>query len=337
LTEAERCTIVRHKPSSLPEYYLTRIAKWCRTQWQLDTRFTPLGLLVDQRSIPEGGKTHTFTNLSDVLAAQPDNLAFVLLGSPGSGKSTLLQQREWETALTASHLNPTETLIPFFASLNQYKAQTNQAGELYPSPWGWLNSQWYSMNPQLADFTTQMQTGRILLLLDALNEMPHKSDKHYQALLDVWRNFLHKINEYFPGNRVVFSCRELNYSIGLSNPDGLPVQHIRIESLNPGQIHKFLQRYHPEQADELFQQLKQAQQLDFYNKPYFLKLLIEQTKNNGGTIPKGRAALFTGFVQQALARELAKPNTLLKNQSLLTAREQEKWSNPQRRNMPYQL
>ncbi len=43
-------------------------------------------------------------------------------------------------------------------------------------------------------------------------------------------------------------------------------------------------------------------QLEVLRSPYYLKLLVAQT--TAGEIPAGRAALFTGFVRQALRREV---------------------------------
>jgi len=138
LTERECRSIAGHEISNFTEHYHACIAKWCRQQYRLDTRFTPLTLLLDQgketqgeRFQPAGGKTHEFTNLRDMLAAQPDTLAFVLLGVPGSGKSTLLQRLEWDTAKTAIGANASETLIPFYLNLNRYKADDN----IPLSPW----------------------------------------------------------------------------------------------------------------------------------------------------------------------------------------------------------
>jgi len=53
--------------------------------------------------------------------------------------------------------------------------------------------------------------------------------------------------------------------------------------------------------------------------PYFLKLLVEQTV--GGEVPEGRAALFTGFVRQALKREVDGDHPLLQPGILLDPRD----------------
>ncbi len=302
---------------------------------RLDTRFTPLTLLLDQggqqaqaqRFQPAGGKTHAFTDPRDILTNQPDTLAFVLLGSPGSGKSTLLQRLEWDIAKAAIGSGVAETLIPFYINLNRYKADDNVA----LSPWAWLSAQW-----PLGDLKALMKTGRVLLLVDALNEMPHTDEAHYQHLLTQWQDFLREVNDYSPGNRVIFSCRALNYSIGLSTPKELPVPHIRIESLNETQIADFLQCYHSKHADTLFQQLKEQKQLEFYSNPYFLSLLVDQVTEGGG-IPKGRAALFTGFVRQVLIREMNKDSPLAKDFLLLTPFDRTELQNNQNETHTYQL
>ena len=54
--------------------------------------------------------------------------------------------------------------------------------------------------------------------------------------------------------------------------------------------------------------------------PYFLALLIHQAIATGH-IPQGRAALFTGFVRQALRREVERGNPLFAPNGLLTDRD----------------
>ena len=117
----------------------------------------------------------------------------------------------------------------------------------------------------------------------------------------MWRDFLGELEQTYPGNRVVFSCRTLDYSVLLS-PRERPVRQVRIESLSNAQVEEFLTLYCPEHGAALWQNLKDTPQLDLLRSPYYLKLLVAQTTT--GDIPAGRAALFTGFVRQALQREV---------------------------------
>ena len=77
--------------------------------------------------------------------------------------------------------------------------------------------------------------------------------------------------------------------------------------------------YCPEHGATLWQNLKGTPQLELLRSPYYLKLLVAQAM--GGEIPVGRAALFTGFVRQALQREVRGENALLQPDALLHARD----------------
>src|SRR4030095_3719622 len=97
----------------------------------------------------------------------------------------------------------------------------------------------------------------------------------------------------YAGNRMVFSCRHLDYSVTLSSRD-LTVPQVRIEPLSDTQIQELLSLYCPEHGATLWQNLQGTPQLALLRSPYYLKLLVAQT--TVGEIPAGRAALFTRFV-----------------------------------------
>ena len=104
--------------------------------------------------------------------------------------------------------------------------------------------------------------------------------------------FSGELEQTYPGNRVVFSCRTLDYSVLLS-PRERPVRQVRIESLSDAQVEEFITLYCPEHGAALWQNLKDTPQLDLLRSPYYLKLLVAQTTT--GDIPAGRAALFTAL------------------------------------------
>jgi len=54
--------------------------------------------------------------------------------------------------------------------------------------------------------------------------------------------------------------------------------------------------------------------------PYFLRLLVDQVEAEQG-IPNGRSGLLTGFVRQALKREVERDNPLFEPDGLLTRRD----------------
>jgi formylglycine-generating enzyme required for sulfatase activity len=134
----------------------------------------------------------------------------------------------------------------------------------------------------------------------------------------LWKDFLRQLAQDYAGNRVVFSCRHLDYSVTLSSKD-FPVPQVRIELLSDAQVQEFLTLYCPEHSATLWQNLQGAPQLDLLRSPYYLKLLVAQT--TAGEIPAGRAALFTGFVRHALRREVESDNALFQANVLLHVRD----------------
>ncbi|MGH8627577.1 MAG: hypothetical protein ACREYC_20685 [Gammaproteobacteria bacterium] len=84
----------------------------------------------------------------------------------------------------------------------------------------------------------------------------------------------------------------------------------RIEPLSDGQVRQFIEAYCPGHGAALWRKLEDTPKLEMLRLPYFLKLLIEQTQ--GGDVPAGRAALFTGFVRQALKREVEGDNPVFR-------------------------
>ena len=84
---------------------------------------------------------------------------------------------------------------------------------------------------------------------------------------------------------------------------------VRIEALDDAQVQDFLRLYSPLRWRELWASLEGRPQLEVLRSPYFLSLLVDQVEATG-EMPEGRAALFTGFVRQALRREVERGNPI---------------------------
>ncbi|WNM60482.1 SUMF1/EgtB/PvdO family nonheme iron enzyme [Candidatus Nitrospira neomarina] len=242
--------------------------------------------------------------------------AIVLLGPPGSGKSTLLRHFELDGARavldgTAEHFI-TSAPLTFFIQLNDYKADSPH--DPMPDPKDWLADRWAAQWPKLPPLDTLLREQRLTLLLDALNEMPYPGPEPVQR----WKDYLRHLAQEHSETRVVFSCRSLDYSASLSSNE-FPVPQVRIESLSDEQVQSFLEVYCPAHHQTLWDNLRNSPQLDLLRLPYYLKLLIDQTAT--GEIPAGRAALFTGFVRQALKREVDGDNPLFQPGRLLDHRD----------------
>ena len=278
-----------------------------------------LTLLLDQGEDAQGLRWQptraTLHDLGEVLAQVPEP-AVVVLGPPGSGKSTLLRHYELECARAAlagqvgDDLH--QTPLTFFVSLYDYKPASATAP--LSTPQDWLAAQWAARYPALPELDVLLQQRRLTLLLDALNEIPVAGAEPVR----LWKEFLRQLALDYAGNRVVFSCRHLDYSVTLSSKD-FPVPQVRIELLSDAQVQEFLTLYCPEHSATLWQNLQGTPQLDLLRSPYYLKLLVAQT--TAGEIPAGRAALFTGFVRQAFRREVESDNALFQPGDLLHARD----------------
>jgi formylglycine-generating enzyme required for sulfatase activity len=94
------------------------------------------------------------------------------------------------------------------------------------------------------------------------------------------------------------------------------VTHVRIEQLGDPQVEEFLTLYDAQRGAALWQQLRGTPQLDLFRSPFYLRLLLSQAGEDGAAL-SGKAALFTGFVRQALRRETDAGNPLFRPGLLL--------------------
>ncbi len=332
LTTTEAADLARHKPADWREWRLGRIAEWSQPRYRLDGRFVALTLLVDQGEESTSGRwaatEERYDDLGALLASVGDP-AIVVLGPPGGGKSTLLRRLELDTAIAGLRGEADGERVTFFLSLNTYAPA--RPGDPPPAPGEWLSAQWSARNPALPPLDDLLAEGRVTLLLDALNEMPSASDRDFRERVQLWKAWLQQLVATRSGNRVIFSCRSLDYSQPLSTPD-LRVPQVRIEPLSDDQVRDFLTLYSPGRWREIWAALDGSPQLEVLRSPYFLALLVEQVDATG-ELPAGRAALFTGFVRQALRREVERGNALFEPGELLESRDLKrlaawKWQTP---------
>jgi len=285
------------------------------------TRFVRLRLLDMERrehALQFHEQQKDYTDLRDVLADSPQR-AMVLLGAPGCGKSTLLRRLQLDDA--NQRMADESDRVSLFVSLGAYPLDKDPVKDA-PRPLDWLEAQWHRQVPGLPDLKALLSERRVLLLLDALNEMPHRDPDDFRARVEQWRCFLR--DDFPPGNRAVFSCRSLDYSETLSLKDDLDVRQVRVQPMTPSQIEEFLRLYAADHADGAWAEIRNDEGLlDLYSTPYFLKLLSDQLVYDP-RVAGERAALFTGFVRRALEREIASRHPLFVRDGVLHTRDRDR-------------
>ncbi len=302
----------------LTTYREERINAWSHARYRLDTDFVGLTLLVDQGEESASGRwtaqTERYSDLGELLAGTTDP-ALVILGPPGSGKSSLLRRLELDVAREGL-ANEDEDRITFYIQLNRYKDL--HPGGPPPDPETWLGERWAKRFPEMPALGRLLSEGRVILLLDGLNEIPTTEAMDLRSAVIRWKDFLDRFFLEHPGNRVVFTCRTLDYSAPLST-QSLRVPQIVIAQLTDAQVEQFLLKHDPREGARLWSSLRGTPQLEVMRSPYFLSLLVEQ--GGGSGVSRGRAELFTGFVRQALRREAERDHPLFAPGALLTDRD----------------
>jgi formylglycine-generating enzyme required for sulfatase activity len=280
-------------------------------RYRIEQRFVRMRVLLDKGSDAQSGRWADggidAGDLPELLgklqvaesagSAEPVG-AIVVIGAPGAGKSVLLRHLQTTAARTILDGGAGGGQIPFFVSLNAYKAESS-------APLAWLRERWAEEVPGLQSFDVLRRQGRILLMCDALNEMDHSGDLDVRIAL--WRSMLADFLK--DGNRAVFTCRTIDVGGGLSTRE-LPVPQAEVQSLSPEQIHDFLIHYAPDHAEAVFAEIvTDERQIQLYGTPFFLDLLVKQIKPDGA-LPDSKAALFAGFIREALRREIAAEHPL---------------------------
>ncbi len=161
------------------------------------------------------------TAVADVREPLRELRQVILLGDPGAGKTTTLRKLTMDLARTAQ-ADPSEKL-PVFVPLRQFDGKTPFSA--------FVRAQMTTLQDH---YEVLLAKGRLILLCDALNEMPQKGVSDGRDLVAEVRDFLKDKTDW------VVSCRVRDYQEKLSAlKDAVKVQ---IKKLDPPRIYALIQR-----------------------------------------------------------------------------------------------
>ena len=252
-------------------YTLTDVVGQSSIQREATLPLLDLGLMVQTIAINKDPKTNEsklerFTVLAGVRKFAADHV--LLVGRPGSGKSTALARLLLEEAQQNS-----AALIPVLVELRYYKTSVLELIRSF--------FQSHDLSLDRSDIETLLFQGRLLLLMDGLNELPsEESRREVKAFRQTYRK-----------TPMIFTTRDL----GIGGDLNL-TRKLEMQPLTSKQMQEFVRSYLPTQGDALLRQLG-ARLREFGQTPLLLWMLCVVFKNNQNRIPPNLGSVFRWFTQ----------------------------------------
>jgi HEAT repeat protein len=274
--------------------------------WQ--DRYTPLRAIADlplhyqarERPPSQHRRTSHIRDYTDLRLALNDYLGMLLVGEPGAGKTTSLQRIALDRAV-ALRQDP-ESLVPIYLPLGGYtparSLSTYLGDQLRAAVLETIQGpQPANAHRQLADYLEALrQEGRLLLLLDGLNEL--RQVDRAQALDEVRRFTQLALSN---GCKVVVTCRPDDYmeSGGLAG-----LTEVRVQELSDRGIEFFLRAHLGRRSADLLGLLRADRRgiLELARNPYRL-WMIQAIYAEHHELPTNRALLFQKMVSWLLRRQ----------------------------------
>ncbi|WP_236505727.1 NACHT domain-containing protein, partial [Tychonema sp. BBK16] len=191
----------------------------------------------------------------------------LLVGKPGSGKSTVLQRFRWELALEA--LEEGDRPIPVLVELrHDWSIVQAICAEFRQAK--------LEVSPQ--EVNDLLLHGRLLLLLDGVNEMPSQQR----------RQDLQLFHGDHPHTPMIFTTRDLALGGSLDLE-----QQLEMCALTEAQMREFVHKHLPQPGDLLLQQLCDRLR-EIAETPLLLWMMCKVFENTG-EIPQSKGELFQKF------------------------------------------
>jgi hypothetical protein len=272
-------------------------------KFSLDEVYIPLGLVERQPAtifeVPDGIddrseeiEENTIPDLDRLLVqliANPEPNRIGIIGEPGAGKTTCLQK------LAAGLLDL--QLLPIWISLADLQGKTLE--DYLLEDWLKIATRRISIDPKLQqDFAAQFASGRVWLLLDAVDEMALDASSSLTSLERQLRGWV-------GGAHIILTCRSNVWDSGKNALENFTTY--RNLSLSNGyqqphnQVRQFIQRWfhdRPDLGENLATELRQPQYQrlrDAIKNPLRLALLCRYWSFAQGKLPSTKASLYQQF------------------------------------------
>jgi HEAT repeat protein len=191
----------------------------------------------------------------------------LLVGKPGSGKSTVLQRFRWELAREA--LEDGDRPIPVLVQLRSDRSILEAICAEFRRA---------KLRVSAKEVDELLLDGKLLLLLDGVNEMPSQQRRQELQLFCDY-------NFYTP---MIFTTRDLALggSLGIE-------KKLEMCALTEAQMREFVGKYLPQHGDLLLRQLRNRLR-EIAETPLLLKMMCEVFESTG-EIPQSKGELFQKF------------------------------------------
>jgi hypothetical protein len=250
----------------------------------VEPKYRVFPVLTQDQDRPSKGKL-TSDLVGTLLKAEAP---VVILGEPGSGKSVSLLKVMLE--LVRQGLKQASPKIPIYLRLGTFTQpitdKNTEAIVFTRETLKTLGGHAEHIQKELDRYLTE---GRVIFLLDAMDEMPRD---HIQERFEA----LSRLRNFTP-NKILLACRKLDF------PETFPFQRAIIQPFDRNQIRRFLKRTLGAKSKIVYKEiLSPSNQLrDMASNPFFLKLLslfYQELER----LPTSRAELIQMYETQVFER-----------------------------------